>query len=54
VLATLAADPALGQAEPARRTLVSPRSIGELIVTFHRAQHGLTRPQIRAPDSGCR
>jgi DNA-binding MarR family transcriptional regulator len=36
VLATLAADPALGQAELARRTLVSPQSIGELIVTLEK------------------
>jgi DNA-binding MarR family transcriptional regulator len=43
VLATLATNPGLGQGELARRNLVSPQSIGELIASLER--RGLvTRP----------
>ncbi len=41
VLAALATDPALGQGELARRNLVSPQSIGELIVSLE--NRGLVR-----------
>lgn len=47
MLATLAADPALGQAELARRNLVSPQSIGDLIAALE--ERGLVQ---RSADSG--
>lgn len=47
VLVTLATDPALGQAELARRTLVSAQSIGELVASLE--QRGLVE---RAAGAG--
>ncbi len=47
VLATLAADPHLGQGELARRNLVSPQSIGELVASLE--QRGLVE---RAASAG--
>jgi DNA-binding MarR family transcriptional regulator len=47
VLASLDANPELGQAELARRTLVSPQSIGELIATLE--ERGLVE---RSPHPG--
>lgn len=60
VLATLATDPALGQGELARRNLVSPQSIGELIMSLENrglverpagASRGRRRP-VHLTDAG--